>query len=115
MRDDESVQILHLSHEPEEAACTASSTGAARCNAPILCASPAAEPTKVSSLWRSPGWNRHALTKGLHTGFYSAGACAMSQLYLQDGQDFWQAANPSMQCLCVLFLSIMMLLNGPRT
>lgn len=56
---------LDLSHEPEEAACTASSTGAARCRMLILPASPATVPTKLSSLCRSPGWNKHALTKDL--------------------------------------------------
>ena len=58
--------ILHLPHEPEAAAWMASSTGAAVCRACILSASAAAASIRASSLCRSPGWNRHALTKDLH-------------------------------------------------
>ena len=46
----------------------ASSTGAALCRAPIWSASAEALLTRLSSLWRSPGWNKHALTNGLQDG-----------------------------------------------
>ena len=46
----------------------ASSTGAALCRAPIWSASAEALLTRPSSLWRSPGWNKHALTNGLQDG-----------------------------------------------
>ena len=45
----------------------ASSTGTALCRAPIWSASAEALLTRLSSLERSPGWNRHALTKALQT------------------------------------------------